>query len=122
MKKLILTLVVFMTVLTVKSQNSMNLENLPPAEDRAAFSTEMMKDKLNLTEEQVPKVEAINLKAALEMDKLKKLNDKVSKFKAFRKIQQDKDDSLKAILSKEQFKAYKKMKDEMKKKLKEMKK
>ncbi|MCG8580161.1 MAG: hypothetical protein MI866_09605 [Bacteroidales bacterium] len=120
MKKLLFTLaIIISSQLVSQAQSSMNMDNLPPAEERADMQTEMMKEKLHLTDEQVPQVKAINLKAAEAMDEVALLNDRMQKFKAFRSSQQEKDEALKKVLTKDQYKLYQASKEEMKKKLKE---
>ena len=120
MKKLLLVLSIIISCqLAVYAQSSMNMDNLPPAEERAEMQTEMMKEKLNLTDEQVPQVKSINLKAAQDIDEVGKLTDRMKKFKAFRTAQQEKDEALKKVLTKDQYKLYQDIKEEMKKELKE---
>jgi predicted acylesterase/phospholipase RssA len=117
MRKYIILLAVVLT--GVVAVNAQNKEELPPAEDRAQMQTEFMTEKLELSEEQVPQVLTINLAAAKKMDEVMSLTDKMKKFKAFRSAMMEKDEALKEVLSKDQFKLYKKSKDEMKKKIKE---
>ena len=120
MKKLLFILTIVMcSQLTTVAQDSRNLDNLPPAEERAEMQTEMMKEKLELTDDQVPLVKAINLKAAQALDEVAKKTDRMQKFKAFRSAQQEKDEALKDVLTKDQYKLYQDSKEEMKKKLKE---
>ena len=115
MKKLVIATLLLFTSVIINAQNK---KDLPPAEERAKIQTELMKDKLELNKEQTQKVQEINFKSALEMDKVFKLTDRVQKFKKFRSIQLKKDKELKQVLTKEQFKAYKKFKSEMKKRIK----
>lgn len=115
MTKLVIATLLLFTSIIVNAQNK---KDLPPAEQRAKMQTELMKDKLELNQEQTQKVLDINLKSALEMDQVFKLTDRVQKFKKFRSIQLKKDKDLKQVLSKNQFKAYKKFKSEMKKRIK----
>lgn len=113
MKKYFIVLVLMLTgVLSVDAQTK---ENLPSAEDRAQIQTDFMKEKLNLSEDQVPRVLEINLNSAKRMDKVMKMTDRMKKFKEFRAVIMDKDNALKKVLNKEQFKKYQKSKDEMKK-------
>ena len=120
MKKLLFILTIVMcSQLATVAQDSRNLDNLPPAEERAEMQTEMMKEKLELTDDQVPLVKAINLKAAQALDEVAKKTDRMQKFKAFRSAQQEKDEALKDVLTKDQYKLYQDSKEEMKKKLKE---
>ena len=117
MKKYIVLLAVILT--GVLAANSQTKEDLPPAEDRAQMQTEFMTDKLALSEAQISQVLAINLKAAKRMDKVISMTDRMQKFKEFRSTMIEKDEALKEVLDKEQYKKYEKSKDELKKMLKE---
>lgn len=116
MKKYFIVLVVILTgILSVDAQTK---EDLPSAEDRAQIQTDFMKEKLNLSEDQIPKVLKINLNAAKRMDVVMKMTDRMKKFKEFRSVMMEKDKALKKVLKKEQFKKYQKSKEEMKKVIK----
>ncbi|TKG96583.1 hypothetical protein EYV94_04860 [Puteibacter caeruleilacunae] len=114
MKKLIILLAI--VVISVVKVSAQNQKDLPPAKERAEMQTEIMKEKLSLTEEQIPKVMTINLDAAKRIDEVKKMTNRMSMFKEFRSTMQAKDEGLKAILTKDQYKLYQKSKEEMKKK------
>jgi hypothetical protein len=117
MRKYIVLLAVILT--GVLSVNAQTKEDLPPADERAQMQTEFMTEKLELTEEQVPQVLDVNLKAAKKMDEVMSLTNKMQKFKGFRSAMMEKDEELKKILTKDQFKLYKDSKEEMKKMIKE---
>ena len=117
MKKYIVFVAVMLTV--VLFGNSQTKEDLPAAEERAQMQTEFMKEKLSLNESQVAQVSAINLTAAKRMDKVISMTDRMKKFKEFRSAMIEKDEALKKVLNKEQYKQYEKNKDELKKMLKE---
>lgn len=115
-KYIILLAVVLSGILSVNAQSK---EDLGSAEERAQMQTEFMAEKLELTDEQVPQVLTINLNAAKKMDEVMKLTNRMQKFKAFRSLMMEKDEALKAVFTKDQFKLYKESKEEMKKKIKE---
>ena len=117
MRKYIILLAVVLT--GVVAVNAQNKEDLPPAEDRAQMQTEFMTEKLELSEDQVPQVLTINLTAAKKIDEVMQLTNKMKKFKAFRSAMMEKDEALKDILTKDQFKLYKESKEEMKKAIKQ---
>ncbi|MCT4637663.1 MAG: hypothetical protein N4A72_08130 [Bacteroidales bacterium] len=98
--------------------NAQDHKELPPAIDRAEMQTEMMKEKLELTNDQADKVKKVNIVAAHRVDKALLITDKMTKFKTFRSIQMDKDKALKKILTKVQYKKYEKIKGELKKAIK----
>jgi hypothetical protein len=90
-------------------------------EQKAEKMTEWMKTNLGLTDEQLPKVQALNLEYAKMNAELKAAatsqDDKMTQMK---KHQEEKDAKLKTILTADQYKTYEAkkadMKEEMKKK------
>ena len=95
------------------------LKDTTPAE-RAAAQTEMMKTKLALTPDQTPKISAINLKYAKEMDPVIKGSDgALMKVRKARRINSAKEGELKGVLTPEQFQKYLASKDEMREKFEE---
>ena len=86
----------------------------PTPEDRAKRQTEMMKDNLNLTAAQEPKVAAINLKYAKKNDDARKIADTAVQRKTLQTINTQKDAELKGVLTADQFKIYLKFVEEMK--------
>ncbi len=98
----------------------------------AELQTKMMTAQLDLTDDQVPQVYAINLKYTGEMmgemSKLKEAKGKLKKMrdaKALKSDSADKDKDMKKILTSDQYTKYEKnkkdMQDEMKEKMKEKK-
>lgn len=95
------------------------LANSTPAE-RAAFQTDVMKEKLALTAEQAPKVQAINLETAQKMEPvIKGAEGPVVKLRQAREIETQKTSALEKVLTPDQFRKYLVMRDEMKQKLEE---
>src|SRR5262245_34044859 len=77
------------------------LKNTTPQE-RATAQTAMMKTKLGLTEEQTPKVAAINLKYAEKMEPIiKGTKGPLMKMRDAQGIQQEKEAELKQLLTPE---------------------
>jgi protein CpxP len=90
------------------------------AEERAQKWTDWMKTELTLTAEQEPKVHAINLKYADQMDDIKSAEgDRRSKFKDAKATSKAKDEELKAVLTPDQFTRYTAKKQEMQQKLRD---
>jgi len=89
-------------------------------EERAQMQTEWMKENLQLNDSQLVKIEALNLKYALKMEKIKGINGNLSKLKAARKTSEDKDEKLKQVLDEEQFEFYLDKRKELRKKNMEM--
>ncbi|MEA5403960.1 hypothetical protein VB776_13610 [Arcicella sp. DC2W] len=89
-------------------------------EERASFQTEWMKEKLHLDSVQVQKVKDINLKYALKNEPIMKSSDgKLAKFRQLKANQNEKEAELKKVFSREQFKQYEVIKDELQDKMKE---
>jgi Spy/CpxP family protein refolding chaperone len=89
------------------------LKNTTPAE-RARMQTAMMKNKLRLTEAQVPRVAAINEKYAAKMEPiLKGSSGPLERMRDARALQQEKEGDLKKVLSPEQFEKFLASKQEM---------
>jgi len=96
-----------------------DLKDTTPAE-RAAAQTTMMKEKLSLTDEQLPKVKAINEKYAEEMDPIiKGSGGMLMKMGSMRAVEDKKEAELKGVLSSDQFAQFQAMKSEMRDKLME---
>jgi hypothetical protein len=89
------------------------LKNGTP-EERARIQNEMMKSKLALNDTQYKQVADINLKYAQKIAPIMKSDDsKFSKYRQIKPIMEEKDEDLKAILTKGQFEKYTEIKKEM---------
>ena len=90
-------------------------------EERAKTLTEKMKTELSLTTEQVPKVEAINLKyAKLNYEKINTgTRRKLKGYLAVRNNKIEKDKELKQVLTDDQYKKYEEMGKEIEEKVRE---
>jgi len=79
-------------------------KSIPPAGDRSAKLTEWMKTNLQLTDEQLPKVQDINLNYANKADELRNMS--MGTRQKMQKLKQDakaRDGELKAVLTPAQF-------------------
>lgn len=86
-----------------------------PAAERAKMQTQRMAATLRLDSAQTGKVEKINLTYAQKMDPILLGNgSKMSKLKAVRALQNEKEAELKQVLSKEQFDQFKQQQQERK--------
>ncbi|GLU52591.1 hypothetical protein Dfri01_20520 [Dyadobacter frigoris] len=91
-----------------------------PAGQRAKWQTERMTTSLKLDAVQTEKVGQINLKYAQKMDPvIQGAGSKMSRFKAFKSINNDKEAELKGVLTRQQFDQFQKQQQEMKDKLRE---
>src|SRR5215475_14046574 len=90
------------------------------AEKYAAKLNDWMKTNLQLTSEQIPKVEEINLKYAKRLEALKaKTIPRRQKLDILKADDKDKEKELKDVLTVDQFKTYQTKKNEIKKQMKE---
>lgn len=77
---------------------------------------EAYKEKLNLTEEQLPEVQKINTDFFEHMADIRGANvSKREKFQKFRELKSQKDSKMKKLLTKEQYKLYVDYQEELKK-------
>lgn len=85
------------------------------AEERAIEMSQKMKQGFNLTNEQMVKIENINLRYAIrtENEVAKVTMSNWSKYWKIKSIQTDKDKELKPVLTADQFKKYAKKRDDM---------
>lgn len=110
-------LLIFSCALTAQAQTSRQLSEEQKKELRAKMET--YKAELNLTEEQQARFDEINLRFAQELSALKDDNGrKMSKYKKFKKITDERNSSMKTLLTADQYKIYKSHQDEVKKELK----
>jgi len=90
------------------------------AESRANTLTDKMKTELTLTDEQYPKVQAINLKYAQKNQALfQGTGGRFAKLRSLKSSQKDKSKEMKAVLTSDQYKKYEQMMEEMKGKARE---
>ena len=87
-------------------------------QERAKLQTLVMKEKLALTPEQLPKVEAINLDAAQKMEPvLKSSEGPLIKMRTTKQVDQAKEAALQNLLTPQQFQQYLAGREEMKQKV-----
>lgn len=114
MKKI--TLMAALMALLLLGNRSMAQSRLTPdqlKEIKEKFSD--FKTKLNLTDEQAPKVKAIDSTYFEGMAGLKDAGgSRLSKFRKLKSLSADRDKQMKEVLDKDQFAQYKKFKSEMK--------
>ena len=93
-----------------------------PAEERAQLQTQRMKETLHLDSAQVVKVAAINLSYARKMDPvIAGSGSRLTKLRAFQKVNAAKEKELQMVLSQQQFRQFKQQQQEMKQELKKRK-
>jgi len=82
-------------------------------EERAEIINDWMKETLQATDEQMPKLEALNLEYAKKMEGVRQIDGKINQLKAAKNISDEKDQKLKTILTGDQFSTYQKKKSEL---------
>ena len=101
------------------AQISDALAKSTPAE-RARIQTDVMKDKLGLTAEQVPKIEAINLDTAQKMEPILKGSEgQLVKLRHANQLEAAKESALQGVLTGDQYQKFLALRAEMKQKLEE---
>jgi len=101
---------------TTRAQTS----SMPAPEDRANKLTEWMKTNLELTSDQVPPVQSINLKYANKLQEVQQSSQtKQQKMRSLKADGDAKDQELKRVLTSEQFQTWLTKKEDLKKQVKE---
>jgi hypothetical protein len=86
--------------------------------ERAAAQTLMMRAKLGLTDEQLPRVRALNEKYAEKMEPIiKGSSGPLVRMREAREIEQQKEEELKGILSRDQFQKFLAAREELREEL-----
>ncbi|UKJ05785.1 hypothetical protein [Solitalea lacus] len=116
MKKLALAIVTLLIATTMFAQ-----ERQPrSAEERASMQTQQLTKKLALTDDQQKKVHEINLSSAKKVDELREANagDRAAMMEGMKKINEEKETALKAVLTEKQWADYEVLKKERMEKMK----
>ena len=113
MKKLLIAVIIF--ILPLLSHTAFAQRGGGPPEERAEKQTAMMKEFLDLTDEQLPKVEEINLKFAKSNEELREKHrgNREAIIAAFRESEQLKEEALAQALTEEQLGKLREKKEEM---------
>lgn len=113
MKKLLIATVIF--IIPLLSHAAFAQRGMRSPEERAEKQTAMMKEELSLTEDQVAKVEEINLKYAQKNEELREQykGEREAIMTAFRESQQLKEEELAQVLTEEQMTKLQEKKEEM---------
>jgi len=107
--KIILFLFTFLLALIANAQRG----NMDP-EEMAKRNTDAMKERLELNDDQLKKVEAINLETSKKMSEVfaSASGSREAMREEMMAIDEEKDEALKPILTEDQWKEYEKMKEE----------
>ena len=105
---------------TSRRSEMKNITQELPAEERASVQEDLLAEKLSLTPEQCEQVGQINRKYAREVDSILRSDDyRSKKARRFKSAMKNKDRELKKVFSKEQYKMYGQIREELKQKLRE---
>lgn len=104
----------FVAVLMPFGASAQQQQQRPSAEDRAKMQTQMMKTQFNLTDDQVAKVNDVNLKYAKQMEATMSDNTITDKRAAMMQMSQNKETDFKAVLTPDQFQKYQAMEQQRK--------
>ncbi|WP_207513603.1 hypothetical protein [Longitalea luteola] len=114
----IITALVVITLGAINASAQSKMTEAQKTEAKARYQE--YKEKLNLTEEQSKKVDAINTTWFEGISELKNSNgSKLAKYKKYKSLNAEKDRKMKEVLTKEQFKIYKQQQDERKEEFKQ---
>ena len=116
--KILLLLAVIVMTSTVKAQTGSKLTEEEEAEARARY--EAYHERLNLTEKQSEKVEAINMIYFEGLSELRESNKtRFVKYREWKNLSKTRDKEMKAVLDDQQYETYKEFQAEMKEEFKE---
>ncbi len=117
--KLTIALFFSLSIPIANAEDMAYLLNSTPTE-RAASQTRFMKTKLNLSQDEVTKVQEINQDYAEKVEPvLKSSTISFLKMRDIKAILEQKDDTLRSLLTPEQFEIYTNAKDELKQALRQ---
>jgi hypothetical protein len=118
--KNIMTFFAMIALSTVFTSLSAQSKMTPEEKEELKAKFAAYKEKLNLSEDQSVKVEAINATYFEGLSQLKNSNErKMSKYKKFKALQSTRDEQMKDVLDDGQYKMYKDFQKEMQEDLKE---
>ena len=115
MKRIIKLTLVLLLVTGIAANASAQSKMTEEQKKEAKATYQEYKEKLNLTEDQSKKVDAINSTWFEGIAELRNSSSsKMAKYKRYKSLNADKDKQMKEVLTKEQFKTYKQQQKEMK--------
>lgn len=107
-------------VASASAQDQLDAVKKLPPDARAKLQTALMKQKLALTPEQLPKVEAINLATAQKMQPvLEGQQGALMRLRQMRANEAERDTALQGVLTPQQFQQWLAAKDEIRQKVEE---
>lgn len=120
MKSNLSQLIMLLLFVFINTSVNSQQKDIPSASERATKLTDWMKTNLQLSDDQLPKVQDINMKYANKMEELKNsAAGKRQKLMTLKDNDKAKDAELKQVFTDSQYKTYMTKKEELKKKMKE---
>jgi hypothetical protein len=115
MKKIINITALLALLILVASQTSAQSKMTDEQKKEAKAKYQAYKEKLNLTEEQSKKVDAINSDWIEGLADLKSSSaGKMAQYKKYKALKSDRDQKMKGVLTKDQYKIYQQQQQEIK--------
>jgi Spy/CpxP family protein refolding chaperone len=115
MKRIINVITMLLLVMLVAANACAQSKMTEDQKKEAKARYQAYKEKLNLTEDQSKKVDAINTTWFEGIAAIKNSDEpKMARYKKFKSLNAERDKKMKEVLTKEQFKVYKQQKQEMK--------
>jgi Spy/CpxP family protein refolding chaperone len=114
--KRMLNIALVLVLVTLVATNAVAQSKMTEEQKKEAKAKyQAYKEKLNLTEDQSKKVDAINTTWFEGIAEIKKSGgSKMARYKKYKSLSADRDRKMKEVLTKEQFKTYKQQQQEMK--------
>lgn len=119
MKKLIIVALLLLAICTSSYGQSNNPKLTEEQKKEWKARLDAYREKLNLTDEQKPQVDEVNLEYLEALSEIRESGgSKLSKYRMYKKANGGRDKKMKSILSKEQYKIYKEQQEEFKEEIK----
>lgn len=112
MKQIIYVIIFISCFITTVKAQEFQMKDLT-TEEKAEFLTEALTDGIELTDEQQAEAYSINYWAVQELSKISTIKNEMDKFKTFRSIELRKQHDFKKLLSRKQYKKFKKNNKEL---------
>jgi Spy/CpxP family protein refolding chaperone len=120
MKRIINLASLFVLIMLMAASASAQSKMTEEQRKEAKARYQAYKEKLNLTEDQSKKVDAINTTWFEGITELKNSGaSKMTKYKKYKSLKAERDTKMKEVLTKEQFRIYKQQQQEMKEEFKQ---
>jgi hypothetical protein len=118
MKKVIILMMLFAALMVSAHAQTGKPKFTEEQKKELKAKLDAYREKLNLSDDQKSKVDTVNMEYMEALSKIKEEGgSKMSRYKKFRQASNNRDKKMKEILTKEQYKIYKKHQEEFKEEL-----